>query len=100
MYNVFTMVRKQLYLTEQLNKDLTFTALRRNETVADVVRRILQEGLEREKKKRRGSASVLLKIAGKGGNTNVPRDLSENLFDYLYGDKSSFAQKPGKRNKG
>lgn len=94
------MIRTQIYLPKQLNSDLKFTALRKNLTVAAVVRKILQEGLDKEKKERGGSASVLLKIAGKGGNIDVPRDLSENLFDYLYGDKSSFAQKQGKRNKG
>ena len=33
---------------------------------------------------------VLLKMAERAGHG--PRDLSSNLFDYLYGDKSDYAR--------
>jgi hypothetical protein len=81
------MVRTQIYLPKQLHTDLQWTAIRKRESVAALVRAFVQEGIERDRKKKGGSAAVLLKLAGKG-DPNAPRDLSRNLVSYLYGKKS------------
>ena len=96
MYNVFTMIRKQLYLPEQLNRELTLTARRKRESFAELVRKILQERLDSNRAEGANSTSALLKITGKC-KAKTPGDLSKNITSYLYGAKSpNYGSKPSK----
>lgn len=85
------MIRTQLYLPKQLHSELKLQALRKRESVAAIVRRILEEGIENAKQQEPPGA-VLFKIAGRGKG-KVPKDLSKNLTKYLYGEKSTYAHK-------
>lgn len=85
------MLRTQVYLPEELDQDLKLLAKKEEKAVAELIRELLREGLARKKRKRKNAGDTLLdiaKLAGKG-----PRDLSTNLFDYLYGEKSDYARK-------
>ena len=80
------MIRKQLYLTPEIDRQLVIEARRQGKATAEVVRNILAKSLKTGKAKEAPGA-VLVRMgenAFKGG----PKDLSRNLFSYLYGDKS------------
>ncbi len=85
VYNVY-MIRHQIYLTPQLKREIQIQARKKGKSEAEVIRDVLEDGLKIKKGSRQGSDEVLFKITGiaKKG----PKDLSSNLFDYLYGDKS------------
>lgn len=86
MYNVWCMIRKQIYLTPDLDRELDILARSQGQTVAETTRQLLRSALKLKKQPRNPSAFLLELAANatKGG----PRDLSANLFEYLYGDKS------------
>ncbi len=78
------MIRTQIYLDEDIHKDLTFLARREKESMAKLARDILKEGIQRRKKLDKSGKEVLKKLLAmkiKGG----PSDLSSNLDHYLYG---------------
>jgi hypothetical protein len=91
------MIRTQLYLPEQLHRDLTLTARRKRESFAELVRKFLQEKLDDNRAEGAGSTSTLLKIAGKC-KAKTPGDLSKNITSYLYGAKSpNYGSKSSKK---
>ena len=79
------MIRKQLYLTPEIDRALSILAQRGGKTVAEIVREILEKNLSLHKRNE-APADVLLRIAAK--TANGPGDLSVNLTKYLYGNKS------------
>ncbi len=79
------MIRHQIYLTPQLNREIEIRAKSRGKSRLGFIREILEKGLKingRQKK----TISVLDRITGIAKKSLG--DLSTNLFDYLYGDKS------------
>lgn len=79
------MIRKQVYLTPEIDRELFILAQKEGRPVAELVRYILAKHL-RTKKTEENPATILLELAK---NTfKGPRDLSVNLTSYLYGDKS------------
>ena len=79
------MIRHQIYLTPQLNREIEIRAKSRGKSKSGLIRETLEKGLKisgRQKK----TISVLDRITGIARKS--PGDLSTNLFDYLYGDKS------------
>lgn len=86
MYNVCCMIRKQLYLTAEIERELVITARRLGKPTAEVVRDILGKGLKVERKNE-PAGTVLLKMANNAFKRG-PKDLSRNLTSYLYGEKS------------
>lgn len=79
------MIRKQFYVTPQIERELEILARQKGKSVAEVVREVLEHSLK-IKKTDDSPAEVLLKIAARAGNG--PGDLSVNLTSYLYGKKS------------
>ncbi|MDP3733053.1 MAG: hypothetical protein Q8Q91_00785 [Candidatus Daviesbacteria bacterium] len=79
------MIRKQIYLTPQIDTELNILARSRGKSVAEVVRSILEKSLKVKNAEKQ--SSLLLDLANMGFKGG-PKDLSANLFDYLYGDKS------------
>ncbi|OGY25493.1 MAG: hypothetical protein A2Z11_03640 [Candidatus Woykebacteria bacterium RBG_16_43_9] len=79
------MKRKQIYLTETLDREIKYISLKQNKPQSEVIRDILEKNITKKKKKMSGGDFLLwmAKHAGKG-----PKDLSKNLDRYLYGDKS------------
>lgn len=89
VYDVWCMIRTQVYLPEDLKLQLQVYAQNENVPVSEIIRRSVHE--EINKKSKINTGNTLLKIASmavKGG----PKDLSTNLFDYLYGKKSDYAK--------
>jgi plasmid stability protein len=78
------MIRTQLYISEEAHRNLRMLAEASGESMAKIVRDILEERLEhREENDYSGKQAVrsLLKLQFRGG----PKDLSANLDHYLYG---------------
>lgn len=83
VYNVY-MIRKQLYITPQIDRELAILARQEGKSVAEVVREILGKYLHTKNKE--NPAAILLKLAE--NPFKGPKDLSTNLTSYLYGEKS------------
>lgn len=79
------MIRKQLYITPEIDRELTILARREGKTVAHVYREILEKELKIIKGNEH-PAAFLFRITGIGHKG--PKDLSTNLTRYLYGDLS------------
>lgn len=90
MYNVYHMLRTQIYLPEDLTRDLKFMAQKEDKPTAQIIRDLLKEGL-RKRKGGKSAGETLLELANLG--VKGPGDLSTNLFDYLYGKKSDYAKR-------
>ena len=80
------MLRRQLYLTPEIERELVTVSRRAGKPVAVVVREILERTLDVRKKKDVAPGNVLLRIAARA--VSGPGDLSANLTSYLYGAKS------------
>ena len=81
------MIRKQVYLTPEIDRALTTLARSKGKNVAETLREILNEELNIKEKNQENPGAVLVRMAAnavKGG----PKDLSRNLTSYLYGEKS------------
>lgn len=88
------MIRTQIYLPEDLKQDLEFLAQKEKKTVAEIVRRALKREMASKKE---ATVDIFAKIASYAGKG--PKDLSTNLFDYLYGEKSDYATKKRTRKR-
>ncbi|MDP3733339.1 MAG: hypothetical protein Q8Q91_02240 [Candidatus Daviesbacteria bacterium] len=79
------MIRKQFYVTPEIDRALIILARQEGKPVAEIHRETLEKGLKIRSSQKK-TISVLDRITGiaKKG----PGDLSTNLFSYLYGDKS------------
>ncbi len=78
------MKRKQIYLTETLDREINLLSKKQDKPQAEIIRELLKSGLR--KKTSESPADVLLKIAAKA--TAGPGNLSTNINSYLYGSKS------------
>jgi hypothetical protein len=84
MYNQFSMIRTQVYLEDQIHKDLIHLAQQENKSMAEVTRDILKEGIAKRKTTDTSGRKALLALAKIGATTDDPY-LSENIDHYLYG---------------
>lgn len=89
VYNVWCMIRTQIYLPQDLKFELEIVAKRKKMPISEIVRRAVKKDLARN---RESAGETLGKIATMA-TTGGPKDLSANLFDYLYGEKSDYAPK-------
>ena len=84
------MLRINIYIPEDLNKKLDFTAKSRRKAKAEVIREALDHGLQVIQPKS-GNAQALLdfaKMAKKIPTTGkIPKDFSKNLDYYTWGGK-------------
>ena len=79
------MIRTQMYLDEDIDKDLKYLARLENKSMAEVARDILKEGIKKRKNVDTSGVKTLLaisKLGFKGGNDPY---LSDNIDHYLYG---------------
>lgn len=90
MMYTLDMLRINIYIPEDLNQKLDFTAKYMRKVKAEVVREALKAGL-RDIQPKSGNAKVLLdlakeakKISTKG---NIPKDFIRNLDFYTWGGK-------------
>lgn len=79
------MMRTQMYLEEQIHKDLISLAEQEHKSMAEVARDILKEGIARRKRIDTSGKSTLLAIAHLKLTGGDDPYLSENIDHYLYG---------------
>src|SRR3954471_22593842 len=84
-HNESTMIRTQVYITEEQARDIKLQAKREKKREAEVIRELISEGLKRADVRRESTGESLLRLASIGGRG--PADLSSRIDDYLYGDK-------------
>ncbi|MBI2315245.1 CopG family transcriptional regulator [Candidatus Daviesbacteria bacterium] len=80
------MIRKQIYLTPEIDRELNILARQQGKSMAEIVRDILEKRLKISERPKNTVEGFLNRITGIG--KKGPHDLSTNLFNYLYGDKS------------
>lgn len=82
---MYIMIRHQIYLTPQLNREIEIRAKNNGKSKSSLIRETLERGLKISSRSKK-TVSVLDKITGIAKKS--PGDLSANLSNYLYGDKS------------
>lgn len=82
------MIRTQIYLPEDLKLQLRAYADEMAVPVSEVVREAVVKEINKKRRTVSDSLTKIAAMATKGG----PKDLSSNLFDYLYGQKSDYAK--------
>ncbi len=80
------MIRKQIYLTKELNQHIHVLSQQQNKPEAEVIRELLKTGLKRELPMSTGEALLGLATLGEKLSMSGPTDLSERHDNYLYGD--------------
>lgn len=89
-----TLIRTQVNLEEEQYRLLSLEAQRQKRSLSDLIRESLRNQFMRTKKK--GNAHLLLELAQnaidfKKIRPRPPKDLIENMDEYLYGKKSKWA---------
>ncbi len=79
------MIRKQIYLTEELEQQIHLTAASEQKPEAQVIREVLHAGFL-QKIPARTAGEALLGLARLGEELGIkgPSDLSRNIDTYLY----------------
>ncbi len=80
------MLKTYLYVPEELDKKINFTAKTQNKSKAEVIRLALEKGITEIQQQGTASAQALLQIAeiGKKYNLQGPIDGSERMDEYLW----------------
>jgi hypothetical protein len=81
-----SMVRKQLYIDEDINEGLRMMAARTGRSEADHVRAALRAYLELNRAESGGGRNPLLDLVGLVDDADGPDDVAHRHDDYLYGD--------------
>jgi hypothetical protein len=83
------MIRKQIYLTEDLDRQIHLTAASERKPAAQVVREVLHAGFLQRKPARTAGAALLglAKLGEELGLTSDDPYLSRNIDSYLYDDQ-------------
>ncbi len=81
MLYIRCMIRTQIYLTQDLHREIKSLAEKEKKSQADIIRRALKKGLKRNRSKETAGDALLriARLAGRG-----PKDLSKNIDKYLY----------------
>ncbi len=78
------MIRAQIYIPETLHERAKIIARNKKQSLANLYREFINNGLKKETSKNRGGdLTVLAKLNIKGG----PKNLSRDIDKYLYGGK-------------
>lgn len=83
------MIRRHIYLTEDLARQIRLTAAAEHKTEAQVIREVLQVGFA-QKRPARTAGEALLGLAKLGEDLHIRSDdpyLSRNIDKYLYEDE-------------
>lgn len=84
-----SMVRKQLYIDDDLNEGLRLLAARTGRSEAEHVRAALRAYLDLDLVDRSGAPNPLLDLVGIVDDPEGPDDVARRHDDYLYGDHRS-----------
>ncbi len=82
------MIRKQIYLTEDLSRQLAVAAKQQRKPEAQVIRELLRAGLTQQKPAQTAGEALLgLAKLGKELGIRAEPEFSSRIDDYLYGDQ-------------
>ena len=81
------MLKTYLYIPEQLNSKINYTAKAQNKSKAEVMRQALENGLQKFKGQGNAGVEALFKLAelGKRYKLKGPKDSSMKMDEYLWG---------------
>lgn len=82
---LMSMVRKQLYIDDELNDGLQLLAARTGRSEAEHVRAALRAYLDRDRTTRTAGADPLLELVGLVDDSEGPDDVAAHHDSYLYG---------------
>ncbi len=82
------MIRKQIYLPEDLDRRLAVAAKQQRKPEAQIVREALADKLTQQTTMTAGNALLGLAQLGKDLGIQGPPDMSSKIDDYLYGNES------------
>jgi hypothetical protein len=80
------MIRKQIYLTRELDQHIHVLSQKENKSEAEVIRELLETGLKKQPPMSTGEALLGLAHLGEQLGIAGPSDLSTRHDDYLYGE--------------
>jgi predicted DNA-binding protein len=80
------MIRKQIYLTRELDQHIHVLSQQQNKPEAEIIRALLETGIKKQHPMSTGEALLGLAALGEKLGMSGPTDLSERHDDYLYGD--------------
>jgi hypothetical protein len=84
MYNVYIMIRKQLYLTPDLNQTVKLLSLKERKPEAEVIREVMKLGIEAKthgKKNIHTGLIALAETAIPGLQTNLSTSIDKELYE-------------------
>jgi hypothetical protein len=81
------MIRKQIYLPEELEQRLAVASKQQQKSEAELVREALEDKLAAPSSVSAGAALLKLAELGKRLDIKLPPDASAKHDDYLYGDR-------------
>jgi predicted DNA-binding protein len=84
VYSNRTMIRTQIYIPETTHKELARLAEAKRQSMAQVVRELIEEGVQKVKHTDYSGKATLMALVNLK-LTGGPQDLSHNLDHYLYG---------------
>jgi hypothetical protein len=81
------MLKTYLYIPEQLEQKINFTAKNQNKSKAEVIRQALEKGIVSIAQQGTASTQILFKLAelGKRHNLQGPKDSSTKIDELLWG---------------
>ncbi len=88
VYIMSQMIRKQIYLTRELNQHIHVLAQKQNKPEAEVIRELLETGMQKQPPMSTGEALLGLAKLGETLGVSGPVDLSQRHDDELYGDNT------------
>lgn len=84
------MIRTQVYIPDEQFRDLQFLSQKEEKNQSELIREGIVEVLKKyQTKRKKRDWSKFIGAGGKGG----PKDLSQKIDDYLYGEKSVWGKK-------
>ena len=85
------MLKTYLYIPEQLEEKIVYTAKALKQSKAEVIRQAIEKGIHAVQQRGTASAKALLEVAELGKNHQIkgPKDSSERMDDYLWVNDSS-----------
>lgn len=86
VYIMSQMIRKQIYLTRELNQHIHVLAQKQQKPESEVIRELLETGIKRQPPINTGEALLGLAKLGETLGVSGPVDLSQRHDDELYGD--------------
>jgi hypothetical protein len=82
------MIRKQIYLPEELERRLSVASKQQQKSEAELVREALEDKLGAAAPVSAGAALMKLAELGRRLDITLPADASAEHDDYLYGDRN------------